>query len=334
MRRSAILFLLAAMLVSCGRASNTRLQRIRQRGYLVCGVLPGVAGFAQVDANGRYTGFDVDMCRAVAAAVAGSADRIRFERVDTLDEFLRSRDIDLVSRRLTWSLQREGMGVLFGPTTFYDGQGFLVARDRLADDASDVAGMPICVPEHSEHDTALIGYFGRRHLSLNRVGVADGLAGGRAVAEGRCLAFSADVSELASVRSRMPDPRAFRIGRARITSEPLSQLVRAEDVDLFNVLRWTVFAMIRADELQIYSSRVNDAAKSDDPEVGRLLGIVPGNGAALGLDEEWARRVIAEVGNYTEVFDRNLGTSSNIGLERGLNAPASKGGLLFAPPLK
>jgi general L-amino acid transport system substrate-binding protein len=345
MRRSAVLFVVAAVLAaSCsGRATFSRLSRIRQRGFLVCGVSPGIAGFAQVDRSGHHTGFDIDMCRAVAAAVVGSADRIRFEPIVTLDLLRRSNDIDLVSRRLTWSLRREGMGVLFGPVTFYDGQGFLVSgRLRVAavaavagvDGAAGLAGVPICVAENSEHDVSLMAYFRRHRISLDRVAVADAAAAGRALAEGRCQAFSADVSELASVRSTMADPRAFRILADRITSEPLAQLVRQEDVDLFNVLRWTVFAMITAEELGVTSTNVGEMANSENPDVGRLLGTVPGNGAALGLDEAWARRVIADVGNYAEVFERNLGMSTPIGMERGPNALWSSGGLLFAPPLK
>jgi general L-amino acid transport system substrate-binding protein len=336
MRRSALLFLVAALLAaSCGgRATSSRLSRIRQRGFLVCGVFPGIAGFAQVDRNGRHTGFDIDLCRAVAAAVVGSADKIKFEPVTTLDLLQRSSEIDLVSRRLTWSLRREGMGVLFGPITFYDGQGFLVARRLSVDGVAGLAGVPICVAENSEHDVSLLAYFRRHRISLDRVNVADGTAAGRALVEGRCQAFSADVSELASVRSTMADPRAFRILADRITSEPLAQLVRQEDVDLFNVLRWTVFAMITAEELGVTSTNVGEMAKSENPDVGRLLGTVPGNGAALGLDEAWARRVIADVGNYAEVFERNLGMSTPIGMERGPNALWSSGGLLFAPPLK
>jgi general L-amino acid transport system substrate-binding protein len=339
MRRSALLVVIVVvatvLAASCGgRAASSRLSRIRQRGLLVCGVFPGIAGFAQVDSSGHYTGFDIDLCRAVAAAVVGSADRIRYEPVATLDLLKRSNDIDLVSRRLTWSLRREGMGVLFGPVTFYDGQSFLVPGHLRVDGAAGLAGVPICVAENSEHDVSLIAYFRRRQTPLDRVGVADGAAAARALAEGRCQAFSADVSELASVRSAMTDPRAFRILPDRITSEPLAQLVRQEDVDLFNVVRWTVFAMITAEELGVTSGNVAQMAKSEDPDVGRLLGTVPGNGAALGLDEAWARRVIADVGNYAEVFERNLGVSTPIGMERGPNALWSSGGLLFAPPLK
>src|SRR5437773_824128 len=336
MWRSVSTLLIVAMLsVSCGGgAPASRVSRIRQRGFLVCGVFPGIAGFAQVDREGHYTGFDIDMCRAVAAAIAGSADRIRYEPVASLDLFLRRNDIDIVSRRLTWSLGREGMHVLFGPVTFYDGQGFLVPSDFHSVSIAALAGLPVCVVEGSEHDVTLTASFRRLQLSLKKVGVADGAAGGLAVAQGRCQAFSADVSELASVRSTMPNPRDFRILPDRISREPLAQLVRREDVDLFNVLRWTVFAMIAAEERGVSSANVSQMAASDDPEIGRLLGTSPGNGPALGLDDAWARHVIAEVGNYGEVFERNLGMSTPIAMERGLNALWTRGGLLFAPPLR
>jgi len=326
--------LIAAMLsASCAGTSASRVSHIRQRGFFVCGVFPGIAGFAQVDREHHYTGFDVDMCRAVAAAVVGSADRIRYEPVDSLELFRRSNDIDMVSRRLTWSLRREGMHVLFGPVTFYDGQGFLVP-ERLQADVAALAGVPVCVAEGSEHDVTLTAYFRRHRMALNKVGVADGAAAGRALAEERCQAFSADVSELASVRSAMENPRAFRILADRISREPLAQLVRQEDVDLFNILRWTVFAMIAAEERGVSSANVSEMSASNDPEIARLLGTSPGNGASLGLDEAWARHVIADVGNYGEVFERNLGMSTPIAMERGLNALWTQGGLLFAPPLR
>jgi general L-amino acid transport system substrate-binding protein len=336
MWRSVSTVLIAAVLLqSCGGGTSpSRLSRIRQRGFLVCGVSPGIAGFAQVDREHHYSGFDVDMCRAVAAAITGSAERIRYEPIASLDLLWRSDDIDLVSRRLTWSLRREGMHVLFGPVTFYDGQGFLVTEQLQADGVAALSGMSVCVAEGSEHDVTLTAYFRRHQIALKKVGVADGAAAGRALAEGRCQAFSADVSELASVRSTLENPRGFRILADRISREPLAQLVRQEDLDLFNVLRWTVFAMIAAEERGVSSANVSEMAASGDPEIARLLGTSPGNGAALGLDEAWARRVIAEVGNYGEVFERNLGMSTPIAMERGLNALWTRGGLLFAPPLR
>jgi len=189
---------------SCGGTlPASRLSRIRPRGALVCGVFPGIAGFAQVDGQGHYSGFDVDICRAVAAAILGTADRVQYKPVASIDFVQRDTDIDIVSRRLTWTLRREGMHVLFGLVTFYDGQGFLVPGGSRVTHAADLANVPVCVAESSEHDVTLMAYFKRQQIALNRVAVADGPAGGRALTDGRCQALSADVSELASVRSAM-----------------------------------------------------------------------------------------------------------------------------------
>ena len=336
MPRSVVLVAVAALLwTSCaGGTAPSRLSQIRQRGALVCGVFPGIAGFARADPGGHYSGFDIDICRAVAAAILGNADAVRFESVPAIDDLRRSNQIDIVSRRLTWSLRREGLRVLFGPVTFYDGQGFLVPRASGVERAAQLADVPVCVAEGSEHDVTLTSYFRRHRLMLRKVPVRDGTAAGRALAAGDCRAFSADVSELASVRSGLADPAAFQILKERISSEPLSQLVRQEDTDLFNVLRWTVFAMIAAEELGVTSGNVERMAASGDPDVRRLLGVSPGNGQALGLEESWARHVIESVGNYGEVFERNLGPSTPIGMERGLNALQTAGGLMFAPPLR
>src|ERR1051325_8981638 len=190
MWRTVSVLLIAALLsASCGSgAATSRLSRIRQRGFLVCGVFPGIAGFAQVDRQGHYTGFDIDICRAVAAAIVGSAVRIRYQPVASIDLFQQSDDIDIVSRRLTWSLRREGLHVLFGPVTFYDGQGFLVPAQMQVDHATGLAGVPVCVAEGSEHDVTLTAYFRRHQIALNAIRVVDGAAGGRAMAEGRCQA--------------------------------------------------------------------------------------------------------------------------------------------------
>ncbi len=326
----------AALCVSsCGGAGAlSRVQQIRQRGFLVCGISPGIAGFAQADADGRYRGLDIDICRAVAAAIVGTADSVRYEQIASLEQLQRSPNIDLVSRRLTWSLRREGLNVLFGPIVFYDGQGFLVSRRVAVDRANQLADVPVCVAEGSEHDVTLTAYFRRQGLALRRVPVPDGRRAGDALMSGACDAFSADISELASLRSRLARPDDVRILADRISREPLAQLVRGTDVDLFDVLRWTVFATVSAEELGVTSANVDEMKTSADPDVRRLLGVARGNGAALGLDEGWAAAVIKEVGNYGEVFERNLGPNTPIKLERGLNGLWTAGGLMFAPPLR
>jgi general L-amino acid transport system substrate-binding protein len=333
-RRTVLVALAVAVLGAASTAeAQARMLRIRQRGTLVCGVAPGVAGFARVDDRGRYSGFDVDICRAVSAAIFGAPDHVRYEHALSVEQFQRTPGIDLVSRRLTWSLQREGMGLLFGPVMFYDGQGFLVPARLAAQQVRQLSNVRICVVAGGLHEANLTTYFRLHTLTLQKRLIqpaqleADLLAG-------RCEAFTADVSELGSLRSAMRKPGDFRILSEQISKEPLAQLVRATDTDLFDVLRWTIFAMIEAEELGVTSANLDGMAKSGNPDVRRLLGVTPGNGKALGLDEAWAYNIVKTVGNYGEVYDRNVGMASPIKLPRGVNALWSAGGLMFAPPLR
>jgi general L-amino acid transport system substrate-binding protein len=331
----------AASAVGAGAAGpeGGRVARIRQRGALVCGVAPGVAGFAHVDERGRYTGFDVDICRALSAAIFGTPDKVRYEQASSVEQFLRTRDLDLVSRRLTWSLQREGMGLLFGPVMFYDGQGFLVPTGPRVQAVRQLSDLRICVVAGGLSESNLTRYFQSHKLTLRKILIRPTaqLDGGFLDGEfsaGRCGAFTADVSELGSLRSGMRNPDDFRILEEQISKEPLAQLVRQSDVDLFNVLRWTIFAMITAEELGVTAANISEMSRATDPDVKRLLGATPGNGQALGLAEAWAANVIKAVGNYGEAFDRNVGARSPIKLPRGLNRLWTAGGLMFAPPLR
>jgi general L-amino acid transport system substrate-binding protein len=314
-------------------AADGRVARIRQRGSLVCGVAPGVAGFARVDGQGRYSGLDVDVCRAVSAAIFGTPDNVRYEHATSVEEFQKSPDIDLVSRRLTWSLQREGMGLLFGPVMFYDGQGFLVPAKIPAQRVGQLANARICVVPGGVSEFNLTAYFRSHNLALRKETIQIGQLETELLA-GRCDAFSADVSELGSLRSTMRKPDAFRILSEQISKEPLAQVVRKGDVDLFDVLRWTVYAMIAAEELGVTSGNVAEMAKSGNADIRRLLGVTPGTGKALGLDAAWAYNVVKTVGNYGEIYERNVGMASPIKLPRGVNALWSAGGLMFAPPLR
>jgi general L-amino acid transport system substrate-binding protein len=307
--------------------------RIRQRGTLVCGVAPRVAGFARVDERGRYSGLDVDICRAVSAAIFGTPDKVRYELASSIDQFQRAPDVDLVSRRLTWSLQREGMGLLFGPVMFYDGQGFMVPARLPAQQVRQLSNAPVCVVSGGLNESNLTAYFRSHQLTLEKRLIQSSQVEAE-LSAGRCVAFTADVSELGSLRSGVRKPSDFRILSEQISREPLAQLVRDTDVDLFDVLRWTIFAMINAEELGVTSVNVAAMAKGGNPDVRRLLGVTPGNGKALGLDEAWAYNVVKSVGNYGEVYERNVGMGSPIKLPRGVNALWSAGGLMFAPPLR
>ena len=314
--------------------AQSRLDLVRKRGTLVCGVTPGVHGFAAVDERGRYSGLDVDVCRALAAAIFGTADKVRFVDAGTVEGFLRSKDVDLVSRRLTWSLQREGLGLLFGPVTFYDGQGFLVPRARKLKTPRELANARICIVPGTVTDYNLNTYFQSQGLSFRKVSLKSHDQADGEFSAGRCDALTADVSELGSIRSRMTRPDGFEILPELISKEPMAPIVRQGDDQFFNILRWTVFSLIAAEELGITSANVVAMAGSADLDVRRFLGVVPGNGRALGLDEAWAANVIKAVGNYGEIFERNVGRQSPIGFERRLNGLWSDGGLMYAPLLR
>jgi general L-amino acid transport system substrate-binding protein len=314
--------------------AQSRLDVVRKRGTLVCGVTPGVSGFAAVDKAGRYSGLDVDICRAVAAAIFGTADKVRFTDAGTVDGFLKSPDVDMVSRRLTWSLQREAMGLLFGPVTFYDGQGFLVPRALKAMAPRDLANRRICIVPGTVTEYNLNTYYQSRKLGFQKVVLRSLDQAEGELATGGCHALTADLSELGSVLSRMSKREAFEILPELISKEPLGPIVRQGDDQFFNVVRWTVFALIAAEELGITSANVAEKKASADLDVRRFLGVVPGNGRALGLDEAWAGNVIRAVGNYGEIFERNVGKQSPVRLERRLNGLWTDGGLMYAPLLR
>ena len=325
-------------LTTTSAIAGPRLDQIRQRGYLTCGVEPAVSGFAEVDAAGRYRGFDIDVCRAVAAAIFGSAEKTRFIQVSNVADFLKNDQIDVVSRRLTWELRREGpLPILFGPITFYDGQGFLVARSVKANSSRQLAGIPLCVAGGTNFEFTVGSHFQERKLALNKVvleSASDFEAVSAALSSGRCRAYTADVSELGAIRARLSRPMDFEILSEQISREPLAPLVRQDDLQLFVILRWTIIALINAEELGVASSNLEAMRKSENVDVQRLLGVVPGNGKALGLSESWASDAIRAVGNYGEMFDKNIGRGSSIKLDRGLNRLAKDGGLLYAPPLR
>ena len=327
----ATLFL-AGPAAQAGAAS--RLDQIRARGVVTCGVGPGVPGFSEVDSQGRYSGFDIDICRALSAAIFGQPDRVRFVITATIQDFLKSTDIDLVSRRLTWTLAREGLGVLFGPVTFYDGQGFLVPKKRGAQRIADLAGATVCVVANSEHDVNLTSFMTANKLALKKVPIADVKESRAALTNGRCQAFSDDVSALGGLRSALPLPDDFEIIPELMTKEPLAQLVRQDDVQFFNILRWTIFATIEAEELGVASANVDRMLKSGNPGIQNLLGVTGNTGKALGLDAKWGYNIIKSLGNYGEIFERNAGAGSRIKLARGLNRLWKDGGLIYAPPLQ
>jgi general L-amino acid transport system substrate-binding protein len=316
-------------------AAPSRLDRIQQRGALGCGIEAAVPGFADRDTTGRYRGMDIDVCRALAGAIFGTSDKVTFVPAPSVEGFHGDHSIDLVARRITWELKREGtFGLLFGPVMFYDGQSFLVRKGATA---RDLAGKDICVAANTVFDANLTAYAQSRALEFEKilVGSPHDYAGIAAqIADGSCQAYSGDVSDLGAIRSKLPRPSDFEILSEMFSKEPLAPLVRESDGEFFTIVRWTIFALIAAEELGITASNVDRMRASGNPDVRRLLGVQPGNGKALGLSEDWAANAIKAVGNYGEMFERNVGAGSAIKLERGANRLVKDGGLMYAPPLR
>jgi general L-amino acid transport system substrate-binding protein len=331
----AICFVMAACATPPAPAAPSRLERIQQRGSLGCGIEADVPGFADRDSQGRYLGMDIDVCRALAAAIFGTPDKVSFVPAPSVEGFHRDDSIDLIARRITWELRREGtFGLLFGPVMFYDGQSFLVRKGTAA---RQLAGLEICVAGGTVFDANLSAYAQAHALAFEKilVGSPHDYAGIAAqIAEGQCDAYSGDVSDLGAIRSQLPQLSEYAILGDMFSKEPLAPLVREGDVDFFTILRWTIFALITAEELGITAANVDRMRASEHLDVRRLLGVLPGNGKALGLSEDWAANAIRAVGNYGEMFERNVGAGSAIRLDRGANRLVKDGGLMFAPPLR
>lgn len=336
--RILIAFALFAFCMSRDAAAGPRVDRIQKRGFINCGIEENVPGFSETDATGRYRGFDIDVCRAIAAAVFGTSDKIKFVPVSNAADFLKNDEIDVVSRRLTWELRREGaMPLLFGPITFHDGQGFLVAKALKVKTIGQLSGADVCVAGGTNFEFTAGTYFQDHQLTLKKVvleSASDFNAIAKSLASGKCPAYTADVSELGAIRSQLPQAADFDILDEQISREPLAPLLRSDDPDWFRVVRWTILALINAEELGVTSANVEAMRKNANPDVQRLLGVVEGNGRALGLRESWAYDAIKAVGNYGEMFEKNIGRGSRIGLDRGLNRLARDGGLMYAPPLR
>jgi len=316
------------------------LAEIRKRGWLSCGVNPGLAGFAYPDTSGAWRGFDVDICRAVAAAVLGDARAVRFTPVSAEGRFaaLTSGKVDILSRNTSWTFAREvGLGVEFPVVTYFDGQGFLAPKALALSSAEELSGARICVQAGTASQTNLADYFKARGLNYREVLVQTDAEARDKYQNDGCDAFTADVSALASSRSVMNNPNAHMILPEVISKEPLGPAVRKSDPTWTDIVRWTIYALMAAEELKVSSGNVADQrASSQDPRIRRLLGADAGFGPIMGLKDDWAFQAIRQVGAYDEIFRRNVGDGSALRLERGLNAlwNAPQPGLHYPPPIR
>lgn len=314
------------------------LENVKARGNLICGVNSQVPGFGYVDANGQYSGFDVDFCRALAAAIFGDATKVEFRPVTAAERFtaLQSGEIDVLSRNTTWSLVRDTeLAGNFTHTTFYDGQGMMVPADSGLNTLEDLDGGTICVQTGTTTELNLADVMAANGISYTPAVFEDADSTFAAYSEGRCDAVTTDKSGLVSRRTVLADPDAHVILDVTMSKEPLGPMVRHGDDQWFDIAQWTVYTLIAGEEFGITSANVDDVkASATAPEVMRLLGLEGDLGLKLGLDNDWAYNILKLVGNYEEVYNRNLGPDTPTYIPRGLNSLYSDGGLLYAPPFR
>lgn len=320
-----------------GSVQAATLDDVKSRGHLQCGVTSGLPGFSQPDDKGNWTGIDVDTCRAVAAGIFGSADKVEFTPLTAKERFtaLQSGEIDVLSRNTTWTLTRDtSLGLNFTGTNYYDGQGFLVSKKLGVDNAEQLDGATVCIQAGTTTELNLADYFRTKGMKFNPLVFDTSEQTVSGFAAGRCDVLTSDRSQLAALRSKLEDPSSAIILPNIISKEPLGPVVRQGDDQWFNIVKWALYVQINAEELGITRDNVADMKSSENPEIQRLLGTTGDMGEKLGLPADFGFRIIQTVGNYGEMYDRNVGPDTPLGLDRGLNALWSDGGLMYAPPVR
>lgn len=326
-----------AALVASGTATADTLENVQDRGHLKCGVSTGLPGFSQPDADGNWTGIDVDTCRAIAAAVLGDADAVQFTPLTAKERFtaLQSGEIDVLARNTTWTLTRDAsLGLNFAGTNYYDGQGFLIKKALGIDTAKNLGGATICVQAGTTTELNLADYFRKNDMEYQPLVFDTSEQTVQGFASNRCDVITSDRSQLAALRSKLEDPSSAEILPETISKEPLGPVVRQGDDVWFNIVKWSLFTQINAEEKGITSANVDEMKNSDDPTIQRILGTAGDMGAKLNLSSDFGYQIIKQVGNYGEMFERNVGPNTPLGLNRGVNNLWTEGGALYAPPVR
>ena len=338
MKKSIFVAALAATGFTAGIASGQTLDQVVERGELNCGVSTGLAGFSAPDANGVWQGFDVDKCRAVAAAILDDPMAVNFVPTTGQTRFsaLASGEVDMLARNTTWTFARDiDLNLTFVGTNYYDGQGFMVTREIGVSSATELDGATVCIQTGTTTELNLADYFRANGMEYEPVPIETNAEAQQQYLAGACDVYTTDVSGLAATRASFADPGDHVILPEVISKEPLGLVVRDGDKQWEGIVRWTLMALIAAEELGVTSANVAELAEgTDSPEINRLLGSEGDFGSMLGLDSEWAVRAIAAAGNYGEIFAANIGEQTPIGLARGLNAQWTQGGLMYAPPFR
>ena len=332
------LFAAATVLAAAPAHAGKTLDAIKSRGQLVCGVNTGLAGFSQADSQGNWSGLDVDICRAIAAAILGDGSKVKWVPLNAQQRFtaLQSGEVDILSRNTTWTLTRDAsLGMNFAPTTYYDGQGFMVPAKLKLKSAKQLKGATVCVQSGTTTEKNLTDFSRANNLNIKPVVFEKQEAATGAYFSGRCIAYTTDASGLASTRNKEARvPAEHVILPDLISKEPLAPAVRRGDDEFFAIAKWVIHALIEAEEYGIQQDNVDKMASSTDPVVGRILGTGEDTGKLLGLDKNWAANAIKAVGNYGEIFERNVGPKSALAIPRGLNNLWNKGGIMYAPPVR
>jgi general L-amino acid transport system substrate-binding protein len=339
-RRSIGVTLTAAVLVALAcsaTASAQTLDRIRTRGSVACGVNPDLPGFSARDAQGNWHGFDVDLCRALAAAIFDDPGKVTFTPLDTAERWpaLQAGKIDVLARNTTWAFSREApLKLNFAAVTYYDGQGFLVRRSMNVSSALELNTATVCVQRETTTALNLRDYFRANNMTFQEVALTGPDEARMAYEAARCTVLTSDTSQLFAERLALKSPGDHVVLPDIISKEPLAPAVRFGDDQWLNIVKWTHFAMVNAEELGVSSRTVTDALKSSKPDIKRLLGTEENYGEQIGLSKDWAVRIIKHVGNYGEVFERNVGTGSRLAIPRGINSLWTSGGIQYAPPFR
>ena len=336
-KKSFLLVMVLSLFLIGTAYAGADLDAVKKKGFIQAGVNGGVFGFGMPDSKGVWRGLDVDTARAIAAAIFGDADKVKFTPLTAQQRFtaLQSGEIDVLTRNATRTLTRETqLGLNFVAVNYYDGQGFMVPKNLGVKSAKELDGATVCVLPGTTTEQNAADYFRSNKMAWKPVVIESTTELAKTFFAGRCDVLTSDASQLAGTRAIAPNPKDYIILPEIISKEPLAPAVRHGDDQFRDVVDFSVLAMINAEELGITSQNVDEMLNSKDPAVQRFLGVTPGNGAALGLDEKWAYNIVKQVGNYGEVFERNVGVNTTLGLERGLNALWTNGGLMYSPPFK
>ncbi|QQZ30517.1 amino acid ABC transporter substrate-binding protein [Thiothrix subterranea] len=329
--------LCTAVMLSLPAQAGKTLDTIKSRGQLVCGVNVALAGFSSADSEGKWSGMDVDYCKALAAAVLGDASKVKYVPLNAQQRFtaLQSGEIDILSRNTTWTLTRDAsLGANFVGMIYYDGQGFMVKKELKVASAKELDGATVCVQSGTTTEKNLTDFARANKLDIKPLVFEKNEAATGAYHSGRCEAYTTDASGLAAERTIAKNPDEHMILPEIISKEPLGPLVRRGDDEFFAISKWVLNALIEGEEYGLAQTNLDEKKTSDDPNIQRILGTAEDMGALLGLDKEWAYRALKATGNYGEIFERNVGKDSPLKLERGLNKLWNQGGIMYAPPIR